>query len=179
MSVKNQRAFTLIEILISISIIAILSTIGILSYLKTQTIARDARRKQDLRNIKVALELYNQRNGSYPITPDNGVGWNLSTDSVPWIPGLDSTYISALPTDPKQGDCNTPLPPVSNCYLYAYFSTNWPNDGKTKAGQGYILTTKLENTNDKDAGNIILYQGDAGAPWPPVGTVGYYTLSDQ
>ena len=62
----NKKGFTLIELMIAISIVAILATIGIISYQKTQSIGRDHRRKQDLKAMQVALELYFQKNGMYP-----------------------------------------------------------------------------------------------------------------
>ena len=63
---KNRRGFTLIEIMIAISILAILATIGMTTYSQAQLRGRDAKRKQDLRAISTALELYYQRNKRFP-----------------------------------------------------------------------------------------------------------------
>src|SRR3989338_1644535 len=166
----RSRGFTLLEIMITITIVAILSTMGIIAYGKAQSIARDAIRKQDLKNMKLSLELYYQRNGNFPSTTD-GSGWDLSTKGGTWISGLDSTYTNKLPTDVKQtSSCKSP--PASSCYLYGYFSTAW--EGGTP-GKGYILTAKLENDDDKDAGNTGTYQ-DTTAVWREPG---YYTLTEK
>ena len=60
-----KKGFTLIELLVAISIIAVLSTIGLVSYQGTQGKARDSVRKQDLNKLATALELYFQGKGQY------------------------------------------------------------------------------------------------------------------
>src|SRR5688500_17088558 len=79
---QASRGFTLMEILIAISIIAILSTIGFSVYTQGQKLARDTRRKADLRNIQNALNLYHQDNKRYPNLGNN---WNYSTSGGFWI----------------------------------------------------------------------------------------------
>ena len=143
----NQPGFTLIELMLAISIVAIISTIGLVTYSKAQLIARDAKRKQDLRSIAIALEIYYQKNKRYPCT----VGWQQSTNAI-WItditdascPGTVATklapdFINKMPTDP----INDPK------YLYQYYSYGgaWPCPG---AGQSYFLMAPLENQKDPD-----------------------------
>lgn len=86
-----KRAFTLIELLVVISIISILISVGVVSYLKSIKVSRDSKRKTDLEQIRQALETYRSEEGSYPATAT----W--SSDLV----GGD--YISAIPSDPKDG----------------------------------------------------------------------------
>jgi prepilin-type N-terminal cleavage/methylation domain-containing protein len=62
----NIRGFTLIELLVAVSVLAIVATIGIGSYTQAQKLGRDAKRKQDLRSIAAALEIYKYKNGRYP-----------------------------------------------------------------------------------------------------------------
>ncbi len=57
---NKVKGFTLIELMVAISIIAVLSTIGMVAYSKVQLLGRDARRKQDLRAIAQALEIFYQ-----------------------------------------------------------------------------------------------------------------------
>lgn len=52
----RQRGFTLVELLVVVSIIAILSVIGIAIFTNTQVDARDAKRKGDLDALAQALE---------------------------------------------------------------------------------------------------------------------------
>lgn len=132
----RSRGFTLIELLIAISIVAILSTIGLVAYSKAQSISRDARRKQDLLNLRQALELYRERNKTYPTT-----AWVGSNSSGTWIPGLDSTYISSLPKDPRQPS-DLCYPWVADCYNYVYMSTDYCD---VPAGESYFLMARAEN----------------------------------
>jgi prepilin-type N-terminal cleavage/methylation domain-containing protein len=84
------RGFTLFELLVSISIIGILTALGVLSFSSAQTKARDARRVEDMNTIQKAVEqLYASAGSTYPVT--NG----------PW-PG----YLENWPVDPKNSAPN-------------------------------------------------------------------------
>lgn len=158
---RSKRAFTLIELLISISIIAIISAIGMISYSQSQLIARDAKRKADLRSIAVALELYNQANKRYPCSGDGQVF--LSTTAGFWIADrttdgcnnasalpLNSSYINMMPKDPK----NTGNPALG---FYGYSYNALPDASSINPScpsgdsQYYVLRTRLENSNDPDS----------------------------
>lgn len=100
---KHFKGFTLIEVLIVISIIGVLTGISTVSYTKSQGKTRDTQRKNDLQTIKSALNLYYQQNSQYPPAcathaPDQGC---YSTDPQPWIPSMPSV-INTLPKDPAQ-----------------------------------------------------------------------------
>ena len=62
---KLQRAFTLLELLVVISIIGILIALGVTSYMTAQRKSRDAKRKADLETVRQSLILYRQDNGDY------------------------------------------------------------------------------------------------------------------
>ena len=64
----NKRGFTLIELLVVISIISLLSSVVLSSLSSARMKARDARRMQDLIQIRNALEMYRLDNGTYPDT---------------------------------------------------------------------------------------------------------------
>jgi prepilin-type N-terminal cleavage/methylation domain-containing protein len=83
----KTRGFTLIELLVVIAIIGILSSVVLASLNSARQKGRDARRISDIKQIQLALELYYDANGQYPIA--------LSTSTLV-TPG----YISALPSDP-------------------------------------------------------------------------------
>src|SRR3989344_6460947 len=55
-SINNPRGFTLVELLVVISIIAILSVIGITVFTGVQKGARDTKRKADITAISNAME---------------------------------------------------------------------------------------------------------------------------
>lgn len=63
---KIFHGFTLVELLVVMSIIAILMAISLVSYQSAQQSARDGRRKADLEQVRSALEMYRADCGGYP-----------------------------------------------------------------------------------------------------------------
>lgn len=83
----KKRAFTLFELLVSISIIGILIAVASLSYGSAQKKTRDARRMEDMNAIQKAMEMYySQNNYQYPTTTAMLIG---------------SSAIQSWPKDPK------------------------------------------------------------------------------
>lgn len=54
----SQRGFTIVELIITISVIGILLTISVVNLYNTQVKARDSERKADINNIAKHLEIY-------------------------------------------------------------------------------------------------------------------------
>lgn len=102
---KEQKGFTLIELLVVIAIIGILSSVVLASLNTARAKARDVKRKQDMIQMRTALEFYFDSNGVYPSTGNSWRGavtyGGHGTGSTGYIPGLVPTYISILPLDPK------------------------------------------------------------------------------
>ena len=69
---RIRRAFTLIELLIVVAIIAILAAIALPNFLEAQTRAKVARVHADLRTIIGAIEAYRVDHNRYP--PHSGTG---------------------------------------------------------------------------------------------------------
>lgn len=63
----RKNAFTLIELLIVVAIIAILAAIAVPNFLEAQVRSKVSRAKADLRSIITALESYQVDNNKYPI----------------------------------------------------------------------------------------------------------------
>ncbi|MEI8067765.1 MAG: prepilin-type N-terminal cleavage/methylation domain-containing protein [Candidatus Shapirobacteria bacterium] len=85
---NKKNAFTLIEMLVVITIIIVLTAIGVVSYSAAGVKARDGRRMADLEKIRLALEMYRQTNQVYPTTG------TVKDD-------LSPTYLQSWPDDPK------------------------------------------------------------------------------
>ncbi len=65
--IKNLKAgFTLIELMVVVTIISLLVTAGAVVYTKVVANSRDAKRKADLEAVKNALVLYRVDNSYYP-----------------------------------------------------------------------------------------------------------------
>ncbi len=95
-----KNGFTLIELMITISIIAILATVGFLVYNNAQKAARISKRLQDLKAIRTAIELYKTSVGNYPNS--------TTTTCVDLLSGANSlspTYMASVPKDPNTTYC--------------------------------------------------------------------------
>jgi prepilin-type N-terminal cleavage/methylation domain-containing protein len=63
---KNKNGFTLFELLVSISIIAVLTAIAVVSFGGLNKKTRDARRMSDLEKVRLSLEAARQIGTTYP-----------------------------------------------------------------------------------------------------------------
>lgn len=118
---KKINGFTLIELLIVIAIIAVLTVLGFTNYITSQKRGRDARRMQDLEQVKAALEMYRVDNPTYP----NPAAANAAAKFDAMNTVLNPNYIKTTFKDPSRGT-----------YSYQYES-----DGLT-----YKLCAFLEKT---------------------------------
>jgi len=91
-----RKAFTLIELLIVVAIIAILAAIAVPNFLEAQVRSKVSRVKADMRSMRVALECYRVDNNNY--LPDLG---GMAADYTTWS-RLTSpvAYITSIPSDP-------------------------------------------------------------------------------
>lgn len=63
---KKNKGFSLIELLVVISIIGVLTTVLVMNFVGTRERARDAQKIQNLNSIKNALRMYYNENQTYP-----------------------------------------------------------------------------------------------------------------
>lgn len=117
----KTRGFTLIEIMVAVSIIAILTAvIGVRTVTVGQQ-SRDADRQTDLRTVQAALELYKSKYGRYPAGCNGpgvwsgqvGSGYACSGGNPLYIVGYEADkpftpeFMQALPKDPKLNGTNS------------------------------------------------------------------------
>lgn len=122
----TRKGFTLIEVLIVVSILMILILLFVFTSFRQLSKGRDGRRKSDLEKIKVAFEDYYNDNNCYP---DTTVLNNCDGDTF-------RPYLDTIPCDPANKEP----------YLYV------ASDGGLC--KGYKLLAKLENTDDPDIASI-------------------------
>lgn len=65
---KKQRAFTMIELLVSATVIILLTAAALVSFSQATISSRNAKRKADLETMRQALTLYKQDNAYYATT---------------------------------------------------------------------------------------------------------------
>jgi general secretion pathway protein G len=124
---NNTQGFTLLEVLVSATIIAVLTVIGVVSYGSVNRRSRDVKRKSDLEQVRSALEMYRTDNGSYPGVNVGSFGSFSALGSGVLV----STYTPAMPEDPQPSQ-----------YTYYYTPTNF--DAVTAKYYGYCVCGYLE-----------------------------------
>lgn len=133
----GKAAFTLIELLIVITIIGILAVALVPRISQGPAKARDVARKADVGSIATALEFYFADNSAYPTTNPTGVYTECISDNSTAAAanaGIASNMKGGLvPSDPTT---NGPAPcTTGGGYGYAAFSTT-----------SYVVAALLETT---------------------------------
>lgn len=146
----KNKGFTLVELLIVISILGILATIALVAFNSSQIRGRDAQRKSNLSEVAHALEIFYSDYNKYPPTDaGNATGQiygcpydpkTIPATVTPCAWGADefrdidaagntkTTYMKILPKDPSSGQT----------YWYRVDAS----------GQKFQLFAHIENTMD-------------------------------
>jgi prepilin-type N-terminal cleavage/methylation domain-containing protein len=104
---KFQFGFSLIEIMVVVSLIGILSAVGYANFSQGSAQSRDAQRQADLRIVSTALELYKNKYGQYPQGCNSPGTWSGHAPAYDcssgnqYIVGLAPEFIPRLPQDPR------------------------------------------------------------------------------
>lgn len=120
----HNRGYTLIELLVAATLLAVLSVVGVVAYTNINERSRDTKRTSDIEQLRSALEIYRSDNGYYP-NANPGSWGNISNLGTALVTG---GYMPALPSDPRSSQS------------YYYIATNLVN------GQyyGYCLCAMQE-----------------------------------
>ncbi|NQU43992.1 prepilin-type N-terminal cleavage/methylation domain-containing protein [bacterium] len=106
----RQRAFTLIELLIVVAIIAILAAIALPNFLEAQVRAKVSRVKNDLRTLTVGVESYRLDHNRY--LPHNDSPLDMTPLTTP------IAYLGHLPQDPFNSSYNSTYHLIGDTYTW-------------------------------------------------------------
>ena len=98
---KNQRGFTLIEIMVVVVILGILAAVVVPRFLSRPDEAKVTKAKVDIKSLEEALGLYKLDNGFYPST-DQGLKALVEKPETGRIPDKypEGGYLKKVPADP-------------------------------------------------------------------------------
>jgi len=132
----KSYAFTIVELLIVVVVVAILATITVVSYNGITARTKEASIKSDVVSAKKMMEVFKITNNRYPessseaaLKPSGGI----SSDYTPYDGGAgycahfasgSLNYYVTSATDPKEGVCDTVTNIITNPSLETA-STNW------------------------------------------------------
>lgn len=131
MKKRRVLGFTMIELLVTTTIIAVLTAIGLVSFRTANMKARDGKRMADVEQIKAALEMYRSDNPTYPV---RGGGAEVRSYFGNWSGFMNdlSGYIISEVSDPKN----------DTTYYYSYTALD--------LGVTYSLCRTLESDQVKN-----------------------------
>lgn len=151
--IKNfmqKKAFTLVELVVAMTIIIVLSSIWFVTYSSYIVSARNMQRQSDLAQLSSALDIHKKNFWELP-TPNNPQDkgdfyqWTISEQS-------SLSWLKVIPTDPKI---------TSIYYTYSVTKVNW------KKWEDYQLYATLEANDDVKEQAFILGNYEAIKDWLP------------
>jgi len=167
---RDNRGVTLMEVMVTVSIIILISSIATTVFSSTRIKARNAARITDVQTVQRALEVYYQENNHYPSTNGQWRGqcanssgndscpahaWGVTADD--WVPGLPKDLIAQLPQDPYPDNC-------VRCYLYMSNGVDYkivvhvPENASDSNFAGFIDPAR-------DGGSSPCIIESSGTPW--------------
>jgi len=119
-----KKGFSLIELIVTITIIAVITVATTISFSSSNKRARDSRRMADLQKIALGLEMARQVGSTYP-----------ATGSLSLL--VTKGYMTTLPADPKPPQTYT-YTRITN-YTYSLGATMEDVGSTNVAGMGYVV----------------------------------------
>lgn len=114
--IRRNRAFTLIEILVVVAIIALLSSVVLNSLAEARMKANDTKIAEDLRQVRKAIEIYYNDNNSFPDPTILSSGNQKNDDilSSKFSNGLSNKLVFFAKTASAQGSVTHSTPLCAN-----------------------------------------------------------------
>ncbi|MCD6526906.1 MAG: type II secretion system major pseudopilin GspG [Desulfuromonas sp.] len=141
-STRNQRGFTLIEVMVVVVILGILAGIVIPNLLDRPEDARRTKAELQIKGIEEALALYKLDNGLFPST-DQGLSALVNKPESGRIPNKyrEGGYMKKIPQDPWSGEYIYLAPGLNGDYdLLSYGSDGEPGgEGKDADVQSWEI----------------------------------------
>ena len=150
MNTSNRRGFTLIELVVVVSILAILAGVMVPRVTHHMKSARDARRLADIKTVRTAIEQYYMDKGEYPAANTNSSfgGWDVSNDGN-FIEALKQEgYLDEKSVDPIN----------DSTYHFRYYVYNNGAYGCVGDGRYYVLGIRNFETQDAADDNPGYFQ---------------------
>lgn len=120
----KTKGFTLVELLVVISILGILAVVVMANFSTAKKSSRDNKRKADLENVAGSVEIFYSEKKHYPNTNDSVSDWASLRQAI-------APYSASIPEDPKNTDG---------------FAYQYVGDGST--GKWFVLYAKLESNKE-------------------------------
>ncbi len=163
----NKKGFTLIELLVVVAVIGVLASVVLSSLNTARAKTRDAKRLSDMKQVRVALELFYNNHGKFPV-PGGGPTWDdhwdifatcLKTGVGCGVTISNFTPVmNEVPQDPQDAPGSSDADPT--------YYNGW--EGRTE--QNYVIRARLETSHpalaqDDDGGWRSAVDGGCDDPW--------------
>lgn len=144
---KTSSGFTIIELMVVMTVISILAAMVLYGLNKAQASARDAGRQQIMNGIQIALERYYGDNQKYPA----GASMCNAGGAIPTLTA--GTYLSAAPNDPstKTSICAGGLPSGT---AYYYEAAGLVHNSVPSPCSGIFPTNAYQLVLTKESGGV-------------------------
>jgi len=156
----SKKSFTLIELLLSMTLLALLIVLFIGNYNTALKRGRDTQRKNDLSQLQKALEMYYEDNGTYPSFTDI---FNTKLCTTAGCGATDTVYMIKTPRDPVLAYTYRYVPNASGSLYYLYsFIENDLDSGSGVSVKGF--DTEVYCDSAKTTVLCRYYVGSSNAP---------------
>ena len=142
-----KKGFSLIELLVVIAIMAVLTAIALPNFLSARERARDAKRKQEMNEMKNALRLYYNDYQMYPIAASGGIG------KLNYISGCGLEGNAMCPCTSVEQNAGFAAGAACETVYMKRFPSEFGSRiyySQFDAGNDFCLKASLENAGDPD-----------------------------